>query len=639
MLKKDLTSIVSNGVFRLICVYADKFPPYTKACMNFSSDYRLKSECIDGKTVFKVEYQSSLPKHFFSVLKDSNCVSSVSAIIAQNGGGKTSLARLFYRLSCGDYQKEECSVVIVFEQHGRIKVLTTIESIEFLLQNEKEIPKEICELWKNREIRTIDVYTQEYPFRFFYYSPYFTTESVVQNNGKSFVDISTTQLLTRPPGNLELLLRDGVLQTNIFAADEKQRVLEFSVKYQTEIEGQNRANLRDFSIPKPQKVLVYTFDSAIRHAVQTLIDKVKKCQDEEKGPQRVVRPRLKTSKDELWDPVGEFLRTLVKPVFENFSSGSFFKRAFMGYAACHFSECGMMQQPSMIMEYERELKRFLLEHYDEDGERFVNAVLDFLQNNKPKPAVNDYRFKSMPEANPAFSAFVTLQEMCDCSNVEYVVSDFRDNVKMKHIVSLVHSHSLSRQFTSYLRFDILPRLASGEMAFLSMFARLYYFVKTKTDTGEDVVLFMDEAETTLHPEWQRRIVNYIIKFLQLFLADRHFHVIFASHSPVLLSDIPAGNAVLMAKDADSVGVIESLCGNRSNTFGANIYNLFKDNFFLKHGAVGEFSRSKIETLLEHLANIGHGANIDKSELTKVAELIGDPVIAGYVNGLKELGIL
>lgn len=29
MLKKDLTSIVSNGVFRLICVYADKFPPYT----------------------------------------------------------------------------------------------------------------------------------------------------------------------------------------------------------------------------------------------------------------------------------------------------------------------------------------------------------------------------------------------------------------------------------------------------------------------------------------------------------------------------------------------------------------------------------------------------------------------------------
>lgn len=198
---------------------------------------------------------------------------------------------------------------------------------------------------------------------------------------------------------------------------------------------------------------------------------------------------------------------------------------------------------------------------------------------------------------------------------------------------------MSRQFTSYLCFDILPRLASGEMAFLSMFARLFYFVKSKTDTGEDVVLFMDEAETTLHPEWQRRIVNYIIKFLQLFLADRHFHVIFASHSPVLLSDIPAGNAVLMAKDADSVDVIESLCGNRSNTFGANIYNLFKDNFFLKHGAVGEFSRSKIEILLKHLANIGHEANIDKSELTKVAELIGDPVIAGYVKGLKELGIL
>ena len=435
MLKNNLSGIVSNGVFRLISVYADKFPPYTKACMNFCSDYRLRPECKNGKTSFKVEYQPTLPKHFFSVLNACDSVSSVSAIIAQNGGGKTSLARLFYRLSCGDYQKEECSVVIVLEQQGLIKVLTTIENIEFDLQNEKMIPAAICKLWKNREIRKIDVYTQEYPFKFFYYSPYFTTESVVQNNGKSFVDISTTQLLTRPPGNLELLLRDGALQTNIFAADEKQRVLEFSAKYQTEKKGRNKGCLNDFSIPEPQKVLVYTFDSAIRHAVRTLIDKVKKCQDDEKGPQREVHSRLKSSKDELWDPVGEFLRTLVKPVFEDYSNGSFFKRAFMGYAACHFSECGMMQQPSMIMEYERELKSFLLEHYDEDGETLVSAVLDFLKNNKPKPAVNDYRFKSMPEGNPALSVFVTLHEMCGCSNVEYVVSDFRDNVKMKPLPS------------------------------------------------------------------------------------------------------------------------------------------------------------------------------------------------------------
>lgn len=39
---------ISADNFRLIAVYADKFPPYVKACMNFCSDYRLSVEGEDG---------------------------------------------------------------------------------------------------------------------------------------------------------------------------------------------------------------------------------------------------------------------------------------------------------------------------------------------------------------------------------------------------------------------------------------------------------------------------------------------------------------------------------------------------------------------------------------------------------------
>ena len=44
---------ISADNFRLIAVYADKFPPYVKACMNFCSDYRLSVEGEDG-ALFKV---------------------------------------------------------------------------------------------------------------------------------------------------------------------------------------------------------------------------------------------------------------------------------------------------------------------------------------------------------------------------------------------------------------------------------------------------------------------------------------------------------------------------------------------------------------------------------------------------------
>lgn len=84
---------ISADNFRLIAVYADKFPPYVKACMNFCSDYRLSVEGEDG-ALFKVEFLDALPDRFFSLSENNNCVQSVSAIIAQNGCGKTSLARL-----------------------------------------------------------------------------------------------------------------------------------------------------------------------------------------------------------------------------------------------------------------------------------------------------------------------------------------------------------------------------------------------------------------------------------------------------------------------------------------------------------------------------------------------------------------
>ena len=625
--------------FRLIAVYADKFPPYEKACMNFCSDYRLSVDGEDG-SLLKVEFLDALPDRFFSLSENNNCVQSVSAIIAQNGCGKTSLARLLFYLLWGDYNKTKVSVVILFEQQGRINLWTTIQDATVRLVEGSGVTPKIRDLWKNVTRKVIDVYSQDYPFKLFYYSPCYTTEDVVSSSGESFIDISTTNLLTRPSGNLELLLRDNVKQTSIFAAAEATRVLEFAAAYQDAIAGKFSDVLSDFDIPNPLNVVIGTFTCAIDHAVGLLREKVRKCKEEESGQQRVVRARMRASPEELYDPVGEFLREIIDKVFAHYSGGSLFKRAFLGYSACHFSECGLLQQTGIITDYENKLRRFLLAHCEEDGPVFVEAALSFLKVHQSQPAINDPRFEELRCCNPAYDVFFTLNEMGKVDG-DVLMVRLGDETSRERLNRLVRSHALSRQFTSFLRFDIQPKLASGEMSFLSLFARLYAFIREKTKKNEDVVLFMDEAETTLHLEWQRNIVYYVIKFLEVFMPDRRYHVIFASHSPVVLSDIPAGNVVFLKKErgaVKAVRVVDGLSEHRTNTFGANVYSLFDNNFFLEDGAVGRFATLKIKTLLDFYARKGSPSIPDSMRMKKLAKLVGDPVVAGYIKKLLELGL-
>lgn len=125
------------------------------------------------------------------------------------------------------------------------------------------------------------------------------------------------------------------------------------------------------------------------------------------------------------------------------------------------------------------------------------------------------------------------------------------------------------------------------------------------------------------------------------MPDRRYHVIFASHSPVVLSDIPAGNVVFLKKErgaVKAVRVVDGLSEHRTNTFGANVYSLFDNNFFLEDGAVGRFATLKIKTLLDFYARKGSPSIPDSMRMKKLAKLVGDPVVAGYIKKLLELGL-
>lgn len=93
----------------------------------------------------------------------------------------------------------------------------------------------------------------------------------------------------------------------------------------------------------------------------------------------------------------------------------------------------------------------------------------------------------------------------------------------------------------------------------------------------NILLLIDEIDLYLHPEWQRRIVRDLLSLLRRQFKGHYFQIILTSHSPIVLSDIPVENCIFLKKKSNG-----TVCQEERNTqtFGANIYTLYKDAFFL-----------------------------------------------------------
>lgn len=104
-------------------------------------------------------------------------------------------------------------------------------------------------------------------------------------------------------------------------------------------------------------------------------------------------------------------------------------------------------------------------------------------------------------------------------------------------------------------------------------------------------MFMDEADLTYHPEWQRRFVSILTAFIQEIYPKeccREVQIILSTHSPLLLGDMPSRNVIYLKKD-EKTGITQTDGRGRIETFGQNIHLILRDSFFLSDGTIGEFA--------------------------------------------------
>jgi energy-coupling factor transporter ATP-binding protein EcfA2 len=188
-----------------------------------------------------------------------------------------------------------------------------------------------------------------------------------------------------------------------------------------------------------------------------------------------------------------------------------------------------------------------------------------------------------------------------------------------------------------LHFSLEPKMSSGHFIIIQTFAMLYEKINKIED--ENILLLLDEVELFLHPDWQKKFLSLLISFLKSKFKNKNFHIILATHSPFLLSDIPKSNVVFL--DDKEVKI--------EQTFGANIHTLLSDSFFMNDGLMGEFAKSKITEIKEFYQKVEEKKKSDfislkkeyekkKTKFEEIQSIIGEPflkrVIKNYLDDLE-----
>lgn len=149
----------------------------------------------------------------------------------------------------------------------------------------------------------------------------------------------------------------------------------------------------------------------------------------------------------------------------------------------------------------------------------------------------------------------------------------------------------------WLEFKYEPELSTGEEHMLSMYGKFYEYFKKKSHTKENYIILLDEPDIFMHPEWQRRFIKSISTFFNEVLEFKNepkFHIIISSHSPFIASDLPKENVIMFDKYEEGKCIVVE---TPIKTFGANIFNLYSEAFFLD-SSFGEFAKNKIREIVE-----------------------------------------
>ena len=146
----------------------------------------------------------------------------------------------------------------------------------------------------------------------------------------------------------------------------------------------------------------------------------------------------------------------------------------------------------------------------------------------------------------------------------------------------------------------------------------------------NVCIILEEIELYFHPQFQKNLIKYILDGIKQmsFVHIEGIQLMMVTHSPFVLSDIPTSNILALENGMQS--------DTKLQTFGANIYDMLNTSFFLHNSTIGDFAQwliGRIILILKIYENPQYGINIldDENEKNGVDKEFMDKYLVAQEN--------
>ncbi|MDT3370046.1 MAG: hypothetical protein LIR40_15615 [Bacteroidota bacterium] len=263
-------------------------------------------------------------------------------------------------------------------------------------------------------------------------------------------------------------------------------------------------------------------------------------------------------------------------------------------------------------------KNFEISNHYLSSEVKIGKSKDEINSMPIEEAVKSFLLEQdLLDGRAAIDLFDSVKESINMS-LESIDSSWLINISDKTLM-LIQKYNdflLSlNKFSSYgspygfISFD-WRNMSTGEKAFLNLYSRFFYAkslilqkIKLKNRYGikqiglpKTIYILIDEGEIGFHLQWQKDYIQNLINNIPSILSfnghQMNYQIIFSTHSPMSLSDIPNDRILYICQG--------KVLNDKMNSFGANITDLMTHSFFLKDGLVGSFAINKINATIKWL---------------------------------------
>lgn len=569
---------------------------FEKQEFNFSQEYNIHYD--EEKKQLKITKNDNFVSNFFGGNID------VTAVVGKNGNGKTSLLNYISSINYynGLYSNIHGNCIIIINENNRLKVFCSPQIKERII----ECNYEINDLLDSNNFIS-DKYFQD--IRCEYYTPVFNRLGTTNTeNFGGYINLSSYSMLKKSHRieDIDMFFLDEFSKQIKFISAYKDKIANFGInypKYVTVWFNYNKNGLEE--VYKNANQGNDLDEKEIKRNVDKIIEK---CFPETSTDfQFIFKEKVacsmilyiinRLSKMDLAPSENKQLIELVQNSFGN----------------------GQIIDTESKQDPFKELKEFLsiIEHkFYLPKQKYLEFINYLEQQTEIKETALLFHIKSLR----FFMSF-------DKGQDKYVVDVDAS------LIEFVQKYKATIDEDDYLLFEW--NLSSGEMLLLTTYARFYdEKIKNVNSKIKNRIVLLDEAEVSFHPEWQRIYLSNMLKYFKDLYNDCHVQLIIATHSPIILSDIPKQNVIYLSKDKKGSTKVD-LITEHDETFGSNIYKLYNNAFFMDNGAVGEFAKEYICKIKEDIDN----SSKPYEKIVEDISIIGDEFIREqlylYLNQKRE----